>query len=115
VSYRQTPLQAMRMVLMVAVSVLLSTGCGKNDCEKAGGKCQPITPGACLGQVASDQACGSHEICCLPLDRSACELAGGECVAHGTCGSGILGDPSRYACSNAGALYDCCLSADGGM
>jgi hypothetical protein len=104
----------MRRVLIAPVSVLLSTGCGKNDCEGAGGRCQQITPGACLGQVAGDQACDSFEICCLPLDHSACEKAGGKCVAHGTCTSGTVGEPSQYACSSTGATYECCLSADGG-
>jgi len=64
----------MRRVLVATVSVLLVAGCGKNDCEKAGGAC----------------------------------------VFHGMCIGGTVGDPSQYACSNAGGNYDCCLSADGG-
>jgi len=104
----------MRRVLVAAVSVLLVAGCGKNDCEKAGGSCQALTPGACLGLVTSDQKCGSSEVCCMPLDHSVCEKAGGACVVHGTCTGGTVGDPSQYACSNAGGNYDCCLSADGG-
>jgi hypothetical protein len=103
----------MRTILMLSTLTLFIGACDKNDCEEAGGRCEQITPGACLGLVVGDNigySCASSAtVCCLPLRYSRCEKAGGTCVQVGTCTSGAIGDPSTYGCSNNGGALDCCL------
>ena len=91
---------------------------GQNDCEKAGGTCDPITPGGCLGgwtpNTGGYSCASSTTFCCLPLSHSPCETAGGTCV-EGTCPSGTIDDTSQYECSNEGGPTTCCMpSANGG-
>jgi hypothetical protein len=109
----------MRAILILSALALFIGACSKNDCEKAGGKCEQITPGACLGLVSGDDlgySCASSAtVCCLPLRYSPCEKAGGTCVQMGACATGAIGDTSTYGCSNNGGVLECCLpSADGG-
>ena len=98
---------------------------GRSDCEKAGGTCEPITPGACLGgwiPGSDGYSCDSSmTVCCLPLSYSPCETAGGTCVSTAdTCPSGTVDTTSQYqwsqyACSSAGGPSTCCMpSANGG-
>jgi hypothetical protein len=98
---------------------------GPSDCEKAGGTCDPITPGGCLGGWSPNTdgySCGSSTtFCCLPLSYSPCETAGGTCVwTAATCPSGTVDNTSQYqwsqyACSSAGGPSTCCMpSANGG-
>ena len=91
---------------------------GQSDCEKAGGTCDPITPGGCLGgwtpNTGGYSCASSTTFCCLPLSHSPCETAGGTCV-EGTCPSGTIDDTSQYECSNEGGPTTCCMpSANGG-
>jgi hypothetical protein len=94
---------------------------GQNDCEKAGGTCEPITPATCLGgwnPNSDGYSCDSiMTVCCLPLSYSPCETAGGTCaqVRPGSCPSGTIDDTSQYSCSNMGGPSTCCMpSANGG-
>ena len=98
---------------------------GQNDCEQAGGTCEQMTPGACLGGWSPNTggySCRSSTTsCCFPLSYSPCETAGGTCVwTAGTCPSGTVDNTSQYQwsqyeCSSAGGPSICCMpSANGG-
>jgi len=94
---------------------------GQSDCEKAGGTCDPITPGGCLGGWTPNtdgySCASSTTFCCFPLSYSPCETAGGTCLAPGpaTCPDGTIDDTSQYQCSNGGGPSMCCMpSANGG-
>ena len=110
------------VALLLAGMVGLACGgstTGQNDCEKAGGTCEQITPGTCLGGWSPNTegySCrSSFTVCCLPLSHSPCETAGGTCAATaGTCPSGTIDDTSQYSCSNMGGPSTCCMPSGGG-
>jgi len=101
---------------LAVILVLVGCGTDKPDCEKAGGACAMISPGVCLGQFIADSegyACGSSQVCCLPLSHSPCEVAGGTCENPGGCEHGTVSPV--YVCSNAGGPTECCMPhGDGG-
>ena len=112
-------------LLLAGLVGLACSTTGPSDCEKAGGTCDPITPGGCLGGWSPNTdgySCGSStSFCCFPLSYSPCETAGGTCVwTAGTCPSGTVDDTSQYQwsqyeCSSAGGPSICCMpSTDGG-
>lgn len=107
----------MRPIIILHALALLMAACnGKSSCELAGGMCEPITPGACLGLFSpnSDQYSCSSGVCCLPLSYTPCESHGGQCIRDMTCANGTVADP-KYGCSNTGGATTCCLpSVDGG-
>jgi hypothetical protein len=109
---------AMRVLVLAASLAIISSACGKSECEKAGGRCEAITPGACLSLVVGDSgrySCdsGTGSVCCLPLSFSPCEQAGGSCVqvASGACSNGTVG---TKPCANGGSMECCMPAADGG-
>ena len=107
----------MRTIVLLSAIALFMGACSKNTCEQAGGTCEGMTPGACLGLVGGDNlgySCASSgQVCCLPLRYSVCEKAGGSCVQAGACTSGTIGDSNAYRCSDTGGALACCLpSAD---
>ena len=94
---------------------------GQSDCERAGGACEPESPGFCVGGWSPNTggySCrSSTNFCCFPLSYSPCETAGGTCtqVQPGSCPSGTIDDTSQYGCSNGGGPSICCMpSANGG-
>jgi len=93
---------------------------GQSDCERAGGACEPESPGFCVGGWSPNTggySCrSSTNFCCFPLSYSPCETAGGMCVGTaGTCPGGMFDDTSQYGCSNGAGPTTCCMpSANGG-
>jgi len=89
----------------------------QNDCEKAGGTCDQVSPGVCSDGWVPDTgsySCGSSMmVCCLPVSHSPCETAGGTCV-YDVCPSGtvdVAALPSQ--CTTSLGPPTCCMpSAD---
>ena len=94
------------LVLALLLALAASDCSGSVDtsaCQQAGGVCEDLTPGACLGRSAGDSTtypCDEQQVCCLP---SPCVLAGGTCPV--TCTTGHL-DTSKSCGNGAG---QCCM------